>query len=95
MVVRGAILREYFGRTSFGKMLGIMMGSASIGGVIGPTLAGWIFDDLGSYTAVWLILFGAEVLATVLILGMKPVKAGVPLQRGIGGSSVKRTDVMG
>ena len=95
MVVRGAILREYFGRASFGKMLGIMMGSASVGGVIGPTLAGWIFDDLGSYTAVWLILFGAEVLATVLILGMKPVKAGVPLQRGIGGSSVKRTDVMG
>ena len=37
MVLRGAILREYFGRVSFGKMLGIIMGSASIGWVIGPT----------------------------------------------------------
>lgn len=40
MVVRSAIVREYFGRDSFGKILGIIMGSASIGGIIGPTLAG-------------------------------------------------------
>jgi len=81
MVVRGAILREYFGRASFGKMLGIIMGSASVGGVLGPTFAGWIFDELGSYTVVWLILFGTEVLATLLILRMKPLKAGVSPSR--------------
>ena len=48
-ILRGAILREYFGRDSFGKMLGIVMGSAAIGGIIGPTVAGWVFDTLGSY----------------------------------------------
>ncbi len=31
MVLRGSILREYFGRNSFGKMIGIIMGSASLG----------------------------------------------------------------
>jgi MFS family permease len=34
MVVRGSILREYFGKASFGKMLGIVLGSASIGGIL-------------------------------------------------------------
>ena len=33
MVMRGAILREYFGRDSFGKMFGILMGFGSIGGM--------------------------------------------------------------
>jgi MFS transporter, OFA family, oxalate/formate antiporter len=48
MVLRGAILREYFGKASSGKMLGIVMGSASVGGILGPTLAGYAFDALGS-----------------------------------------------
>lgn len=66
MVIRGAILREYFGRKSFGKMIGIVMGSASIGGIIGPTMAGWSLDGLNSYTPVWVALFGLTLLATVL-----------------------------
>ncbi|MDX9821568.1 MAG: MFS transporter, partial [Syntrophales bacterium] len=49
MVLRGAILREYFGMSSFGRLLGIMMGTGSLGGIIGPTLAGWVFDTTGGY----------------------------------------------
>ncbi|MFC1533301.1 MFS transporter [Thermodesulfobacteriota bacterium] len=71
MVVRGTILREYFGRDSFGKMIGVIMGSGAVGGVIGPTLAGWGFDALGSYRLVWLILCGLTGLAMVLILRIK------------------------
>jgi len=71
MVLRGAILREYFGRASFGKMLGIIMGSASIGGVIGPTLAGWVFDTLGSYQFIWLAFAGSMGLAIILVLRVK------------------------
>ena len=41
LVLRSSIIREYYGRRSFGKMIGILMGFASIGGIIGPTLAGW------------------------------------------------------
>ena len=54
MVVRGTILRESFGRESFGTLLGITLGSASIGGIIGPTFAGWAFDVTGSYHGVWI-----------------------------------------
>jgi MFS family permease len=71
LVLRGSIVREYFGRDSFGKMIGIIMGSASVGGIIGPTLAGWVFDTLESYYPIWLGLCGLTCLATVFILRMK------------------------
>jgi MFS family permease len=72
MVLRGAILREYFGRDHLGKMLGIVMGSAAMGGILGPTLAGWVFDSIGSYQILWLALAGAVSLAVLLVLRVKP-----------------------
>ena len=71
MVLRGSILREYFGRDSFGKMIGVIMGSAAIGGIIGPTLAGWVFDTLGSYQPIWLLFCVLTCLTMVLILRVK------------------------
>ncbi len=73
MVLRGAILQEYFGMAFFGKMIGIVLGSASIGGIIGPTLAGWAFDTTGSYTSVWYGLCGISGAAIFLIMKMKPI----------------------
>jgi MFS family permease len=78
MVLRGAILRQYFGRESFGKMIGFVMGSASVGGVIGPTLAGWVFDSLGSYRFIWVAYAGLIFLAIFLVLKVKPLKHSKP-----------------
>jgi MFS family permease len=72
MVLRGAILREYFGRDYLGKMLGIVMGSAAMGGIVGPTLAGSVFDSMGSYQLLWLAFAGAISLAVLLVLWVKP-----------------------
>jgi MFS family permease len=71
MVMRGAIIREYFGRDSFGKLIGTVMGAASIGGIVGPTVAGWVFDSLGSYSFIWLVFSGFAALSTLLVLKMK------------------------
>jgi OFA family oxalate/formate antiporter-like MFS transporter len=71
MVTRGSIVREYFGRNSFGKMIGVIMGSGAVGGIIGPTLAGWVFDTVGRYQPIWLVLCGLTGLTTVLILRIK------------------------
>ena len=46
MVLQAPGLRVYFGRDSFAKMIGIVMESWSIGGIIGPTLAGQRFGLL-------------------------------------------------
>jgi len=60
--MRVVTLREYFGSASFGKLLGIIMASAAIGGMIGPTLAGWVFDTFGNYQWVWLGFLAILVL---------------------------------
>jgi OFA family oxalate/formate antiporter-like MFS transporter len=71
IVLRGAIMREYFGRDSFGKILGVTYGSGAIGGIIGPTLAGWAFDALGNYRLVWLTFSILNALAVWLIVRMR------------------------
>ncbi len=75
MVLRGAILRDYFGRASFGKLVGMVLGSGSVGGIVGPTLAGWAFDTLGSYRPVWFALCCLALAASVLVLWVKPLPA--------------------
>ena len=69
IVVGRALVREYFGRDSFGKMIGILMGAGAVGGMIGPTLAGWIFDTAGNYRLIW--LFYVAVLAIAVGLTLK------------------------
>src|SRR4030042_1775528 len=67
LVLGRTILREYFGKNSFGKILGIILGFASIGGIIGPTLAGWVFDVSRDYRFIWLAFLGLNFVAIGLI----------------------------
>ncbi|MFC1533151.1 MFS transporter [Thermodesulfobacteriota bacterium] len=76
MVTERTVLRAYFGREYFGRLLGIIMGFASVGGIVGPTFAGGVFDTLRSYISVWLLYCGCSVFAMLLALRMKPVAAG-------------------
>ncbi len=69
-----ALGREYFGRTNFGSIYGLMEGIGTIGAVIGPTLAGWAYDSLGSYQIVWLSLAGLAVVAIASVLTITPVR---------------------
>ena len=71
MSLRGAIVREYFGRIAFGRIFGILMGIAAVGGVIGPSAAGWTFDQLGNYQPVWLFYTGMSFIAALLALQLK------------------------
>jgi MFS family permease len=72
LILSRTIQREYFGKDSFGKMMGIIMGIGSIGGIIGPTLAGSVFDILGSYHFVWLGFFCLNMMAIILVLRIEP-----------------------
>lgn len=67
-VLRGVFLREYYGRWNFGKLFGIMLGFGACGGIIGPTLTGWVFDRLGSYYLIWPTYTLFIGLAVILIL---------------------------
>jgi len=72
MILSRTIQREYFGKDSFGKMLGVILGLGSVGGIIGPTLAGWVFDTFGVYHFVWLVFLCFTIIAIILVIRIEP-----------------------
>jgi sugar phosphate permease len=73
-VVRGAMVREYFGRVYFGRIIGIMFGLAAFFRVIGAPLAGFSYDTSGSYHLIWLVFTGIIATSIILILTVKPFR---------------------
>jgi MFS family permease len=68
MPLRGLILREYFGLAALGSLLGVSMGLAASGGMVGPVLAGLVYDATGSYLPVWLGSCGLTLVSSTMIL---------------------------
>ena len=54
MPIRLAMIPQLFGMRSVGTMLGILSFGFSVGGIIGPVLAGYIFDVSQSYDIAFL-----------------------------------------
>jgi MFS family permease len=71
--VHPALSRDYFGRTNFGSIYGITQGLGAMGGMIGPTLAGWAYDNWGSYQTIWWLLAGLAIIALISVLTITPV----------------------
>lgn len=59
---------EYFGTRSVGAIFGSIVFFGTVGGAIGPILAGRIFDMTGNYAIAFLTLAGMALLALVLVL---------------------------
>ena len=72
--LRPALVREYFGRNSFGTIIGVMMGIGAVGSIVGPTLVGWMFDNSGSYQLIWYLFGGLSILPAILILVVRSVR---------------------
>jgi sugar phosphate permease len=63
-----ALFREYFGRDSLSALLGFSMGLAYSVSIAGPPMAGWVFDNYGSYFYAWIALAGVAFVALILFL---------------------------
>jgi MFS family permease len=66
------IVAEFFGIGSHGVLFGVVGFSGTIGGAIGPFLAGHIFDITSSYQLVFFILTGVSVTGLILISLLRP-----------------------
>ncbi len=74
VTTRMTLLRKYFGRGSFGTILGFASGVMMMGQISGAPLAGWVFDTWGSYQGIW---FGLVPLALVgLVLALTTPRIG-------------------
>jgi len=74
VTMRASLLREYFGRSRFGKIYGFVMGVAMLGAIVGAPLAGWVFDKWGTYQWIWFAFAGLSVAALVIVLTIPPVQ---------------------
>ncbi|MFC1986179.1 MFS transporter [Chloroflexota bacterium] len=68
VTTRIALLREYFGRSAFGTILGFTWGIMMVGHIAGIPLAGWVFDTWGSYQGTWLSYGTITIVGMVLAL---------------------------
>jgi len=64
---------ELFGLSSHGVILGAVFFSTTIGGAIGPVLAGHIFDITSSYQLAFLVFTVACIVGFILTLLLKPI----------------------
>jgi MFS family permease len=71
VTTRISLLREHFGRSNFGTILGFLSGIMMLGNITGTPIAGWVFDTWGSYKGAWLG-FGALTLAGAILAFTSP-----------------------
>ena len=69
--VRFAILADYFGRKSYGALLGLTMTLTAVFGIIGPVFTGLVFDLTGSYRIAFLVVGVVSLTAVPITLLVK------------------------
>lgn len=67
------LIARLFGTKAHGAIFGIVYFAGTVGGSIGPVLAGRFFDITQSYQTVFGILAGLSFTGLLLILSLKPV----------------------
>ena len=71
VTIRAALLREYFGRSRFGTILGFTSGIMMLGSISGAPIAGWVFDTWNNYKGAWLA-FAVLTIASSAVIGSTP-----------------------
>ena len=71
------LVGEYFGRRSFGSLVGIMTVCFGAGSLAAPVAAGWVFDRTGDYGIALIGAAAMQLVAGVCyLLARRPQRAG-------------------
>jgi len=70
-----------FGIRSHGLIYGVCTNGFTLGGAIGPIIAGYIFDVTGSYQLAFLLCATVGVAGLILTLVLKPVRSEIDKDR--------------
>ncbi len=84
--VMSPAVAEYFGTGSHGVIFGIVLFSGTIGGAVGPLVAGGLFDSTSSYDTAFLILAGFSVFGLIVTAGLPSTRsrAAGPARESLG-----------
>jgi MFS family permease len=66
--LRPTLQIQLFGMTAFATVQGLLMVFITLGTIIAPPFAGWMFDVVGSYRPAFVVLAAVTVLAVPMIL---------------------------
>ncbi len=67
------LIAKFFGTKTHGLLFGIVIFSSTVGGAIGPFMAGYIFDITTSYKIVFWVLAVLCTIAILLTSVLKPI----------------------
>lgn len=69
---------EFFGMRAHGAIFGVIVFCGTIGGALGPLLAGSIFDATGSYNIAFTALAVLALIGLLLVLSLRPIATPAP-----------------
>lgn len=70
------LVAEWFGIHSHGALFGIVVFFGTIGGAVGPILAGYLFDQSGSYQSTFRMITAMALVAMVLLISLTQTRNG-------------------
>ncbi len=65
---------DFYGTRNLGVNYGLVFTSYGVGGLIGPIMAGYVFDVTGSYEMAFLVAGILAIIAAVISLALRPPK---------------------
>lgn len=68
--LRPALQIELFGTKAFATIQGLLFISVTVGNIVSPFLAGWVFDLFGSYRLAFILLAAFTLLAIPMVLAI-------------------------
>ena len=77
MFVSNLVWAEYFGREAVGSIRGYAMPFTLLLGASGAPVAGYVFDQVGSYDVVWWVSSGLLLFCALVMLASKPPSSAV------------------
>jgi MFS family permease len=63
ITLHSVILKDCFGTSNLGGIIGFSISITAIGQMVGPPLVSWIFENSGGYQTAWLIVIGIIVIS--------------------------------
>ncbi len=74
VTTRITLLREYYGRASFGTILGFTSGIMMLGNMAGAPIAGWVYDTWNSYQGAWMSYAAVALAGALLVFTIPSLK---------------------
>ena len=66
-------IADFFGTRTHGMSFGIIIFLGTLGGTIGPVIAGMIFDQTNSYSIAFILLTGVAACGILLTSQLRPI----------------------